>query len=38
MKKIINKWHSILDMPKNNFDWHKADILDELQEFLEAKG
>ena len=38
MKKIINKWHSILDMPKKDFEWHRQDVLDELQEFSEAKG
>src|SRR3989344_7627894 len=38
MKKIINKWHSILDMPKKDFDWHKSDVSDELKEFWEANG
>lgn len=38
MKKIINKWHSILDMPKKDFDWHKKDVAEELREFNEAKG
>ena len=38
MKRIINKWHSILDMPKKDFEWHQADISDELKEFEEAKG
>ena len=38
MNKIINYWHSILDMPKRDFEWHKADVLEELQEFNEARG
>lgn len=38
MKYLINKWHSILDMPKKDFDWHQADIFAELKEFDEAKG
>ena len=38
MNHLINKWHSILDMPKKDFDWHKADIAEELKEFKEAKG
>ncbi len=37
-KKIINKWHSILHMPKKDFEWHQADVLEELNEFKEAKG
>ncbi|MCX6752000.1 MAG: hypothetical protein NTZ87_00650 [Candidatus Nomurabacteria bacterium] len=35
---MINYWHSILDMPKRDFEWHKADVSDELIEFKEAKG
>lgn len=38
MEKIINYWHSILDMPKMDVDWHKNDILDELKELEEADG
>ena len=38
MKTIINKWHSILDMPKNDYHWHQADVLEELREFEEAEG
>lgn len=38
MKKLINKWHSILDMPKNDLAWHEADVLDELEELKEAEG
>nr|AQS30182.1 hypothetical protein [uncultured bacterium] len=38
MMKIINKWHSILDMPKKDFYWHQADVLEELKELEEAEG
>lgn len=38
MKTIINKWHSVLDMPKKDYYWHQADVLEELREFKEAKG
>ena len=38
MKTIINKWHSILDMPKKDFEWHKADVLEELKELNETSG
>lgn len=38
MKKLINKWHSILDMPKKDYYWHQADVLEELREFEEAEG
>jgi len=38
MKIILNKWHTILDMPKKDFEWHKKDVLEELREFKEAKG
>ena len=34
MKKIINKWHSILDMPIKDYYWHQADVLEELREGL----
>lgn len=27
MNNIINKWHSILDMPKKDFEWHKEKNL-----------
>ena len=37
-EKIINKWHSFLDMPKYDYDWHQADILEELKEYEEATG
>lgn len=38
MKKLINKWHSVLGMPKESFDWHKADVAEELEEFKQAEG
>ena len=38
MKKIINKWHSMLDMPKKDFGWHQNDVAEELQELKESKG
>jgi hypothetical protein len=38
MKKIINKWHDKLGMPKRDLDWHINDINDEYQEYLEARG
>ena len=38
MKRIINYWHSVIDMPKKDFKWHEADISDELKEFEEAEG
>lgn len=38
MKKIINKWHSILDMPKKDYHWHQTDVQEELKELEEAEG
>lgn len=38
MKKLIESWHSILNMPKCDLAWHTEDITDELEEFKEAKG
>lgn len=38
MNKLIDKWHSMIDMSKKDFDWHKADIAEELQEYREANG
>ena len=32
------QWHSKLDMPKYDLEWHKQDIVDELQELEEARG
>ncbi len=38
MKNLVKYWHSKLDMPKHDLDWHKQDIADELEEFKEARG
>jgi hypothetical protein len=35
---LIYKWHSYLNMPKYDIDWHKNDIKDELEELKEAEG
>lgn len=35
---LINKWHSMLDMPKYDEEWHKQDMADELAEYEEASG
>ncbi len=35
---LINKWHSYLNMPKHDIDWHIQDIKDELEELEEAKS
>ncbi|TAL48919.1 hypothetical protein EPN83_02805 [Patescibacteria group bacterium] len=38
MNKLIKQWHTILDTPKRDLEWHKQDVLDELAEFKEARG
>lgn len=38
MITIINKWHSILNMPKKDSEWHKVDVMEELKEFEETSG
>lgn len=38
IKKLIQRWHSHLDMPKYDLEWHKQDVCDELEELKEAKG
>ena len=38
MKSPINHWHKILNMKKHDFDWHKQDLIDEIQEFKESEG
>lgn len=38
MKKLINLWHSHLNMSKYDLDWHKKDMADEIEEFEEEKG
>ena len=35
---LINYWHTILNMPKEDWNWHKNDIEDELEELKEAKS
>lgn len=35
---LINTWHTILDMPKKDLDWHINDIKEEIIELEEAKG
>ena len=35
---FINLWHTILDMPKYDEEWHRQDIEDELKELRGAKG
>ncbi len=33
---LINHWHTKLNMPKYDEEWHKADLADELAEYEEA--
>ncbi len=35
---IINLWHSFLNMPKKDIEWHKNDVADEIQELAKATG
>ena len=35
---LIKYWHSILDEPKESFDWHQNDVNEELQELVESNG
>ncbi len=35
---FISIWHSILDMPKYDLGWHKADVEEELRELSDAEG
>lgn len=35
---LIHKWHSYLNMPKHDIDWHLQDVKDELEELKEAEG
>lgn len=32
---MINKWHSLLQMPKHDKAWHENDLADELAEYAE---
>jgi hypothetical protein len=38
MDTLLNKWHSKLDMPKYDLEWHKLDLEDEYREYKEATG
>ena len=38
MSFLVYKWHSWLDMPKFNYQWHVEDIADEMLELKHAKG
>lgn len=33
---LINRWHTKLNMPKYDEEWHKEDMADELAEYQEA--
>lgn len=35
---IIYEWHSYLNLPKHDIDWHLQDIKYEIEELKEAKG
>ncbi len=35
---IVYKWHSYLNIPKHDIDWHLRDIQDEIEELKEAKS
>lgn len=34
----LRHWHNLLNMPKNDLEWHQKDLADELVEYQEAKG
>ena len=38
MKNLIKRWHSILDMPKRDLEWHRQDVYDEMNELGESRG
>jgi hypothetical protein len=38
MKKVIEYWHTTLNMPKHDLSWHLKDIKDETQELKKAEG
>jgi len=38
MDRLINQWHTVLDLPKRDLEWHRRNILDEIAEFKEARG
>lgn len=33
---IVKRWHTWVNQPKEDIDWHRADIVDELAELQEA--
>lgn len=33
---IVHRWHTWVNQPKEDIDWHKTDIADELKELQEA--
>ena len=35
---LINKWHTLLAMPKYDEVWHQEDLADELTEYQNARG
>lgn len=35
---ILMRWHTALNMPKYNKQWHVDDMADEYAELLEARG
>jgi hypothetical protein len=35
---LIYRWHSMLNMPRYDEEWHKHDMADELAEYYEANG
>ncbi len=35
---ILHGWHTMLNMPKYDENWHKQDMADEIAEYEEATG
>ncbi len=38
MQSLLNRWHTMLNMPKYDEAWHMQDLADELTEYHEATG
>ncbi len=38
MESLVNWWHTKLDMPKYDEEWHRSDLADEFLEYREAEG
>ena len=36
MQSLLNRWHTMLNMPKYDEAWHAQDLADELSEYHEA--